>query len=150
MKRIRIDQIGGYSERLVNELIAETVLTIDRKIKMKNPVGESRAGYVGGRMRYSWQVGENDQSGGVAETWSSSGFPKVDKLNYQKEKVGNVYSIHNNLPYAEPVAQGTNLPPSWGGQYRSRAGLSPGWLNLIAKEESNRLKRNWNKIVREN
>lgn len=41
-------------------------------------------------------------------------------------------SVFNNLIYAEPVVAGTNLPPSWGGQYRTRQGAQP-YLDLVAK-----------------
>jgi hypothetical protein len=27
-------------------------------------------------------------------------------MNYQQERIGNVYSVHNNLPYAEKLANG--------------------------------------------
>jgi hypothetical protein len=31
-------------------------------------------------------------------------------MDYQsgQEKIGNVYSVHNNLPYAEPLANGSS------------------------------------------
>jgi hypothetical protein len=29
-------------------------------------------------------------------------------MNYSKERLGNVYSVHNNLPYAEPMANGSS------------------------------------------
>ena len=43
-------------------------------------------------------------------------------------------TITNNLPYAEPVCYGTNLPPSWGGQYRTRQQTQAGFPELIGKE----------------
>jgi len=43
-------------------------------------------------------------------------------------------TITNNLPYAEPVCFGENLPPSWGGQYRTRQNTQAGFPELIAKE----------------
>ena len=43
-------------------------------------------------------------------------------------------TIINNLPYAEPVCYGTNLPPSWGGSYRTRQNTQAGFPELIAKE----------------
>ena len=43
-------------------------------------------------------------------------------------------TIINNLPYAEPVCYGTNLPPSWGGRYRTRQDTTAGFPELIAKE----------------
>ena len=42
--------------------------------------------------------------------------------------------VTNNLPYAEPVCFGVNLPPSWGGQYRTRQGTVAGFPELIGKE----------------
>ena len=43
-------------------------------------------------------------------------------------------TVTNNLPYAEPVAYGTNLPPSWGGQYRTRQQTIKGYPELVAKQ----------------
>jgi len=36
-------------------------------------------------------------------------------MNYQQEKLGNVYSVHNNLPYAESLANGSSkqAPAGW-------------------------------------
>ena len=45
--------------------------------------------------------------------------------------VGEVFS---NVEYAEPVAYGTNLPPSWGGRYRTRQNTIKGYPELIAKQ----------------
>ena len=45
--------------------------------------------------------------------------------------VGEVFS---NIKYAEPVAYGTSLPPSWGGQYRTRKQTIKGYPELIAKQ----------------
>ena len=45
--------------------------------------------------------------------------------------VGEVFS---NVEYAEPVAYGTNLPPTWGGRYRTRQNTIKGYPELIAKQ----------------
>ena len=42
--------------------------------------------------------------------------------------------VTNNLVYAEPVCFGVNLPPSWGGQYRTRQNTVAGFPELIGKE----------------
>jgi hypothetical protein len=44
--------------------------------------------------------------------------------------------IQNNLPYAEPVVYGKNLPPSWRGVYRTRQNppTIPGYPDILAKE----------------
>ena len=43
-------------------------------------------------------------------------------------------TITNNLPYAEPVCYGENLPPSWKGQFRTRQQTTKGFPELIGKE----------------
>jgi len=43
-------------------------------------------------------------------------------------------TIINNLAYSEPVCFGLNLPPSWGGVYRTRQNTQAGFPELIGKE----------------
>ena len=43
-------------------------------------------------------------------------------------------TVTNNVVYAEPVCFGVNLPPSWGGRYRTRQDTTAGFPELIAKE----------------
>ena len=43
-------------------------------------------------------------------------------------------TIINNLPYAEPVCYGENLPRSWNNQYRTRQNTQAGFPELIGKE----------------
>ena len=42
--------------------------------------------------------------------------------------------VTNNVVYAEPVCFCVNLPPSWGGQYRTRQNTVAGFPELIGKE----------------
>tara|TARA_R100001509_G_C4689057_1_gene156213 strand:- start:18 stop:359 length:342 start_codon:yes stop_codon:yes gene_type:complete len=42
--------------------------------------------------------------------------------------------VTNNVVYAEPVCFGVNLPPSWGGVYRTRQDVVAGFPELIGKE----------------
>ena len=48
-----------------------------------------------------------------------------------KPFVGEVFT---DVEYAEPVAYGTSLPPSWGGRYRTRQNTIKGYPELIAKQ----------------
>ena len=48
-----------------------------------------------------------------------------------KPLIGEVFT---NVEYAEPVAYGTNLPPSWGGRYRTRQKTIKGYPELVAKQ----------------
>ena len=45
--------------------------------------------------------------------------------------VGEVFT---DVEYAEPVAYGTSLPPSWGGQFRTRQQTIKGYPELIGKQ----------------
>ena len=57
--------------------------------------------------------------------------------------------VTNNVVYAEPVCFGINLPPTWGGQYKTRQGTVPGFPELIAKElTTNYIPRQLARIVR--
>ena len=65
-------------------------------------------------------------------------FTPVDTGNLRnsfKNKVQPfVGEVFTNVEYAEPVAYGTNLPPSWGGRYRTRQNTIKGYPELIAKQ----------------
>ena len=43
-------------------------------------------------------------------------------------------TVSNNVVYSEPVCFGVNLPPSWGGQYRTKQKTIAGFPALIGKE----------------
>ena len=57
-------------------------------------------------------------------------------------------TIINNLPYAEPVCFGENLPPSWGDRYRTRQKTVAGFPELIGKELQQWADDEYNKIKR--
>ena len=48
-------------------------------------------------------------------------------MNYSKEHPGNIYSVHNNLPYAEPLANGSSKQ------------APAGWVQGIAKDVQGRV-----------
>ena len=113
--RIPLAQIGDYIEKRMEQLLRVVVLDVDTRCKLESPVDT-------GRFRVSWQVGENAALGGQMPEGNYPNMPALTRLNYNKETLGNVYSVHNNLPYAEPLANGTS-------------GQAPaGWVQLIAKD----------------
>ena len=65
-------------------------------------------------------------------------FTPVDTGNlrnsFQSEVKPYIGDVFTNVEYAEPVAYGTNLPPSWGGQYRTRQQTIKGYPELVAKQ----------------
>ena len=140
MRKIKLGDIGNYSEEQINTLLSVVVLTGDRIVKEGSPVDTAR-------LAASWQIGENAETGAPAPEgkYGSSGKGTVVRppktLNYAlgKENFRKKYNIHNNVPYAEPVMFGTSLPPSWGGTYRSLKGLQAKHLDLLAKELTNEI-----------
>ena len=65
-------------------------------------------------------------------------FTPVDTGNlrnsFQSEVKPYIGEVFTNVEYAEPVAYGTNLPPSWGGRYRTRQNTIKGYPELVAKQ----------------
>ena len=56
------------------------------------------------------------------------------KGSWQNDIKPFVGEVFTDVEYAEPVAYGTSLPPSWGGQYRTRQQTIKGYPELIAKQ----------------
>ena len=116
-RTIRIGEIGDYAEGQINKLITAAVLTADQRLKLASPVDT-------GRFRASWAIGQNAAPfEGQSEGQYPSNLPP-NAVNYSigNERAGNVYSIHNNLIYAEPLARG-------------RSKQAPdGWVDSIAKD----------------
>jgi len=129
-RQIRLDQISDYVEGQMNELLRSTVLRTDQLVKSKSPVDT-------GRFKLSWQVGENAAPGKGKPPGNYSGDAPIERIGYSQEKVGNIYSVHNNLPYAEPLANGTSKQ------------ASPGWVQGIAKDMQTFVVNNAAKIGRE-
>ena len=107
-RQIRIDQIPDVMEEAVIDLVAATTLEWTARVKKATPVRVVYEGEPrgGGQLRNAWQTDIKPTTG----------------------------TVTNNLPYAEPVCFGTNLPKSWGKQYRTRQGTVAGFPELIGKE----------------
>jgi hypothetical protein len=129
-RTIRVGDIGNYAEQQLEKLLRVAVLETDSRLKQASPVDT-------GRFRASWQVGENSAGGGEKPEGSYSSTPAIDRIGYQQERVGNVYSVHNNLPYAERLAQG------WSKQ------APAGWVQGIAKDIQGFVRVNADRIGRE-
>jgi hypothetical protein len=140
---IRIEDIGDYANNQVEKLLRAAVLETDSLLKQASPVDT-------GRFRASWQVGENaagTYDAGPQQSPSNPGRDKTSppagpmfplrKMNYQQERIGNVYSVHNNLPYAESLANGSSKQ------------TAPGWIQGIAKDVQGRVRIAADRIGRE-
>ena len=140
---IRIEDIGDYANNQMEKLLRASVLETDSLLKQASPVDT-------GRFRASWQVGENaagTYDAGPQQSPSNPGRDKTSapakpmfplrKMNYQQERIGNVYSVHNNLPYAESLANGSSKQ------------TAPGWIQGIAKDVQGRVRIAADRIGRE-
>ena len=139
-RSIRVGDIGDYCNQQMERLLRAAVLETDSLLKQASPVDT-------GRFRASWQVGENaagSYDAGPQQSPSNSGRDKTSppaepmfplrKMNYQQERIGNVYSVHNNLPYAEPLARGTSK------QTEGAQGGRGGWVQGAAKDVQGRVR----------
>ena len=107
-REINLSQINDFFEEDIVDLVAATTLEWTARVKKATPVRVVYQGEPrgGGQLRNAWQT------------------------DIQKFRG----TIINNLAYAEPVCYGTNLPPSWGGVYRTRQNTVAGFPELIGKE----------------
>jgi hypothetical protein len=142
-RTIRVADIGDYASQQMEKLLRVAVLETDSRLKQASPVDT-------GRFRVSWQVGENaagSYDGGPQQESSNADRSKTSppgglivplrRMNYQQEKLGNVYSVHNNLPYAEPLANGSSKQ------------APAGWVQGIAKDIQGFVRVNADRIGRE-
>ena len=131
-RTIKIEDIGNHVNDNLEKLLRAAVLETDSLLKQASPVDT-------GRFRASWQVGENAAPGKGAPAGNYSGQYPIQRIGYSQEKPGNIYSVHNNLPYAERLA--ANPPHS--------KQASPGWVQGIAKDVQGRVIAAAAKIGRE-
>jgi hypothetical protein len=133
-RTIRVADIGDYASQQMEKLLRVAVLETDSRLKQASPVDT-------GRFRVSWQVGENSTAP-PPDYYGNEGGPNVNipplaKLNYRDERLGNVYSVHNNLPYAEPLANGSSRQ------------APAGWIQGVAKDIQVFVQVNADRIGRE-
>ena len=123
-RNIKITEVGkhvkGKYEKLITAAVAETY----KSLVQKSPVDT-------GRFKISWAVGENDASfpGEPAgqDSYAAPNPNQPKKIGYQKERIGKVYSVYNNLPYAEKLETASL------GKGSSVQTNGPGWVRATAK-----------------
>ena len=164
MREIPPGEIGDFAEELITKLLQTTVLESDARLKVGTPVDT-------GRLRAGWQIGEDmtpqgvpvegefgDKGSAKMITSPSANALRVVRTgpkgaNYTpgKEKVDSVYTIANNLEYAEPICYGTGRPDSWvkSGTTGSKQNPPP-WVEEIAKSMQKYIDYNWDKITKRN
>ena len=119
-RNIRLDQISDLMDDQLQKLVKRTTLQWQAELKTRQP-----------------PVGTPVDTARLVQGWD---------VNLDKPYQGVVF---NNVEYAEAVCYGTNLPPSWGGEYRTRKGTIPGFPDLIGKELEEYVRREWRSIIAE-
>jgi hypothetical protein len=121
-RQIRIDQIDDVMREAVENLVAATTLEWTARVKKATPVRVVYEGEPkgGGQLRNAWQTDIKPLEG----------------------------TVTNNVVYAEPVCFGTNLPPSWGGIYRTRQKTVAGFPEIIGKELEQYARKEYERIKR--
>jgi hypothetical protein len=161
-RAITIGQIGAYAHEQTEKLLRQIVTEADERVKNESPVDL-------GRFRLSWAIGENTASfpGVPPGDYRGQPVPPPRAVNYQfgRERLGNLYSIHNNLPYAKKLADGapgsgskietrknpTREVPNWAspGGGSSFQTNGPGWIDNIANDIRTRVRDAAERINRE-
>ena len=127
MRVIKLGDFGDYANTKMEKLLRSAVLETDGLLKAASPVDT-------GRFRASWQVGENAAPGGIVPPGDYGTAPPLTRIGYGQEKMGNIYSVHNNLPYAERLATAsTKDGRAWSKQ------ANAGWVQGIAKDVQGRV-----------
>tara|TARA_Y100000401_G_scaffold48370_1_gene37591 strand:- start:2961 stop:3404 length:444 start_codon:yes stop_codon:yes gene_type:complete len=133
VRKIKVDQIDDFFEELVIDLVKATTLEWTRRVKKATPVFsldnypdiDSIPDFFtlpnGKVVPFRKSLLEHGSGGSLREAWQT----KIKK--FQGE-------VSNNLPYAEAVCFGINLPPSWSGEYKTRQNTVAGFPELIGKE----------------
>ena len=132
VRQIKVSEIDDFFEDLVVDLVKTTTLEWTRRVKKATPVYsldnypdfDSIPNFFtlpnGQVVPFKKALLEHGAGGRLREAWQT----KIRK--FQGE-------VTNNLPYAEPVCFGTNLPPAWRGQYKTRQNTVAGFPELIGK-----------------
>ena len=128
--KIQIQDIGDYAADRFDKLLRSAVLETDKRLKAESPVDT-------GRFRASWAIGQNAApfQGQPPGDYKNSPPPLAIGYPLGQEKAGNVYSIHNNLPYAEPLADGHSVQ------------APAGWVDNIANDIGSFVQANARKIA---
>ena len=112
----KISDFAAYAREQLSDLVEAAAFQATADLKELTPVRVVRKGEdpdpTPGRLRNSWQT----------------------------DVQGLSASVLTNLEYAEPVVTGENLPPSWGGEYRTRQGAVP-FLDIVAKDTQTFIER---------
>ncbi len=105
-RNIKLDQIGDLFDEQVQALVKRTTLKWQYELQVRQPPN----------------LGTPVDTGVLRQAW---------QVNISEPYTGRII---NSMEYAEPVMYGTNLPPSWKGEWQTRVGAIKGFPDLLGKE----------------
>ena len=132
-REINLTDIGDHFGEKVQKVVKKATFKAEAKIKEFTPVFsldnypdlDSIPNFftlpTGKVVPFRKALLDRGTGGQLRESWKT----KIGKFQ------GEVFT---NVEYAEPVVYGTNLPPSWGGRYRTRQQTIKGYPELVAKQ----------------
>ena len=132
-REINLNDIGNHFSEKVHTVVRKATLKATKDIKEFTPVFsldnypdlDSIPNFFtlpnGQVVPFRKALLDRGTGGQLRESWQT----KIGKFQ------GEVFTT---VEYAEPVAYGTNLPPSWGGRYRTRQKTIKGYPELVAKQ----------------
>ena len=146
VRKIKLTEINNFFEEDVVDLVAATTLEWTARVKKATPVF-SLDNYSDLESIPNFFTLPNGQVVPFKKSLLDRGTGSELREAWQTDIKKFKGTISNNKPYAEPVCYGTNLPPSWGGQYRTRQNTQAGFPELIAKELQTWADGEYRKIV---
>ena len=105
-RNIKLDQIGDLFDEQIQALVKRTTLKWQYELQVRQPPN----------------LGTPVDTGVLRQAW---------QVNISEPYTGRII---NSMEYAEPVMYGTNLPPSWKGEWRTRVNAVKGFPDLLGKE----------------
>ena len=144
VREIKLTEINDFFEEDVVDLVAATTLEWTARVKKATPVF-SLDNYPNLDSIPNFFTLPNGQVVPFRKALLDRGTGGELREAWQTEIKKFRGTIIINKPYAEPVCYGTNLPPSWGGRYRTRQDTKAGFPELIAKELESWMKNQFGK-----
>ena len=148
-RNIKLGEIGNYMDGQIRQLVKATTLEWAERVIEETPVfsldNYSAAELESMPMFFKVNGKTAPLKKALLDHGSGGTLRGAWQTDVSKPYVGEVT---NNMEYAEPVCYGTNLPPSWKKQFKTRQGTRPGFPELIGKELESWAQREYQKIVR--
>jgi hypothetical protein len=133
-RQIDLGDISKLAEDELEELVIFAAKVWTKEVIEKTPVSNYTQAEIDSMPEFFKVDGETVPLGRALRERTTGG---ILRGNWRQVKISKTrIEIQNNLPYAEPVVYGNNLPPSWRGVYRTRQNppTIPGYPDILGKE----------------